>query len=111
MRETLPMLKWRLPKTHPVFNVHKSWLQFWGGNETGSAWNGKIIIKDKIDFLKCSLSETVSVVCIDILHGLADDVMTDIIKKCDILSTPDDLMKNFPICSYEIAIQICSVIC
>lgn len=52
-----------------------------------------------------------SVVCIDILHGLKDDVIKDIVKKCDILFTPDDVMKNFPIWSYDIAIQICSVIC
>lgn len=46
------------------------------------------------------------VVSLDILHGLTDDVIKDIEKKCDILFTPDDVMKNF-----EIAIQVCSVIC
>lgn len=46
------------------------------------------------------------VVSLDILHGLTDDVIKDIEKKCDILFTPDDVMKNFSIWSYEIAIQV-----
>lgn len=70
-------------------------------------------LKDKLDLLKFSLFdfEAVPVVFLDILHGLTDDVIKDIVKNCDILFTPDDVMKNFPIWSYEKAIQVCSVIC
>lgn len=33
------------------------------------------LLKDKLDLLEFSLSEAVSVVCVDILHGLTDDVI------------------------------------
>lgn len=45
----------------------------------------------------------------NILHGLADDVIKDTVKNGDILFTPDDVMKNFSIWSWGIAIKICSV--
>lgn len=52
-----------------------------------------------------------SVVFTNILHGLADDVIKDTVKNKDILFTPDDVMKNFSIWSWGIAIKICLVQC
>ena len=45
----------------------------------------------------------------ELIHGLTD-VISDIVVKSEILFTPDDVMKNCQIWSYETGVEICNII-
>lgn len=63
------------PKTHPVFNVHRVDYSSEEAMKREVHETERSLLKDKLDLLEFSLSEAVSVVCVDILHGLTDDVI------------------------------------
>jgi hypothetical protein len=46
----------------------------------------------------------------ELIHGLTDEVISDIVVKSEILFTPDDVMKNCQIWSYETGVAICNII-
>lgn len=70
-------------KTHPVFNVQRVDKSSEEEMKREVHECDKSLLKDKDDLLKFSLSDskTVPVVSIDILHGLTNDVIKDIVKK------------------------------
>ena len=73
----------------------------------------KALLKHKLYSLKYSLTDQagLSIMDVDFIHGLTNDVVDSIVKKASILFTTDDIMKNFPIWSYETARHIYDIIC
>lgn len=47
---------------------------------------------------------------VDIIHGVTDELVTLIVQKCDKIFTPDDVLKNFPIWSFQTAFEICTIV-
>ena len=73
----------------------------------------KALLKHKLYSLKYSLTDQagLSIMDVDFIHGLTNDVVDSIVNKASILFTTDDIMKNFPIWSYETAQHIYDIIC
>lgn len=46
---------------------------------------------------------------VDIIHGVTDELVTLILQKCDKIFTPDAVLKNFPIRSFQTAFEICTI--
>lgn len=71
----------------------------------------KSLLHHKLNLLKYELSDFHSTQMItDMICGLTDEVIDNIVKYCDTLFSPDDVMRKFPIWNYDIAIKICSII-
>lgn len=47
---------------------------------------------------------------IDIIHCVTDELVTLILQKCDKIFTPDAVLKNFPIRSFQTAFEICTIV-
>lgn len=47
---------------------------------------------------------------VDIIHGVTDELVILIVQKCDKIFTPDDVLKNFPIWSFQTALEICTIV-
>ncbi|XP_021373049.1 uncharacterized protein LOC110463036 [Mizuhopecten yessoensis] len=66
------------------------------------------LLRHKLSVLKYSLESDLSNVLItsEILHGITDQVIDDIVLKCHTIFTTSDILKMFPVWSFEIAVQI-----
>ena len=72
----------------------------------------KRLLKQRLVGLKLQLSgdSQTHVLQPELIHGLTDEVISDIVVKSEILFTPDDVMKNCQIWSYETGVAICNII-
>ena len=72
----------------------------------------KRLLKQRLFGLKLQLSgdSQTHVLQPELIHGLTDEVISDIVVKSEILFTPDDIMKNCQIWSYETGVAICNII-
>lgn len=100
------------PRTHPAFNQHyedaDSDEEEMKRNTNDSE---KSLLRHKLNLLKYELSDFHSTPMItDVICGLTDEVIDNIVKYCDTLFSPDDVMRKFAIWNYDIAIKICSII-
>ena len=71
----------------------------------------KALLKHKLHSYKFSLNDQLSIVEIDIVHGLTDTVIDNIVEKSSMLFTTDDIIRFFPIWSYETAQEIFNIVC
>jgi hypothetical protein len=72
----------------------------------------KKMLKQRLVGLKLQLSgdSQTHVLQPELIHGLTDEVITDIVVKSEIHFTPDDVMTNCQIWSYETGVAICNTI-
>jgi hypothetical protein len=72
----------------------------------------RTVLKQRLVGLKLQLSgdSQTHVLQPELIHGLTDKVISDIVVKSEILFTPDDVMKNCQIWSYETGVAICNII-
>ena len=72
----------------------------------------KRMLKQRLVGLKLQLSgdSQTHVLQPELIHGLTDEVITDIVVKSEIHCTPDDVMTNCQIWSYETGVAICNII-
>ena len=70
------------------------------------------LLKGKLESLRfqLTLSAAGTLVNSDVIHGFTEDILDDIVQKCNIIFTPDDVMHKFQIWSYEIAVEISNII-
>lgn len=70
------------------------------------------LLRQKLEALKFRLTVTTAGTLIhsDVLHGFTDNILEDIVKKCDTLFTADDVVQKFEIWSYETAVEISNII-
>ena len=72
----------------------------------------KRLLKQRLVGLKLQLSgdSQTHVLQPELIHGLTGEVISDIVVKSEILFTPDDVMNNCQIWSYETGVAICNII-
>ena len=70
----------------------------------------KKILRHQLYALKYSLTDSDSLISSEIIHGLTDAVIEQLVCCCQTLFTAEDVMKNCSIWSFTIAEQIMSVI-
>ena len=73
----------------------------------------KALLRHKLLSYKYSLTEQAgfSIIDVDVIQGLTDNVIDSIVSKSSKLFTSNDIMTYFPIWSYETAEQVFHVIC
>ena len=70
------------------------------------------LLEQKLNALKYQWSIDVqTLIHSDIIHGLTQEAISDIVDKCAKIFTPDDVMKYCQVWSYETAITVCNIIC
>ena len=47
----------------------------------------------------------------DVLHGFTNEIVVQIVQRCNSIFTPEDVMSKFPIWSFNTAVEICIIIC
>jgi superfamily II DNA helicase RecQ len=70
----------------------------------------KQIILDKLQFYKSQLSTVEYTVKSEVLHGLTNEVIQDIVKNSNVIFTPNDVIRKFPIWSIDTATAISDII-
>lgn len=60
----------------------------------------RVLLRDKLMVLKFSLSISNTLLSSELMHGLTDDVIEDIVAKSDKLFSPHDILATMPIWSY-----------
>lgn len=100
------------PRTHPAFNQRSEDADSDEEDmKRHTSESEKSLLHHKLNLLKYELSDFHSTQMItDVICGLTDEVIDNIVKYCDTLFSPDDVMRKFPIWNYDIAIKICSII-
>ncbi|KAK3108745.1 hypothetical protein FSP39_014687 [Pinctada imbricata] len=70
------------------------------------------ILSTKLESLYFSLSEEAKGGLLngELVHGLTTELITNVVSKCDVLFTPEDVMHMFPIWSYKLATKIYTII-
>lgn len=71
--------------------------------------NDRKILNQKLISYKHSMSFSACGGIVDIIHGVTDELVTLIVQKCDKIFTPD-VLKNFPIWSFQTALEICTIV-
>lgn len=71
------------------------------------------LINQKLMSYKYTLTSACSGFIVDsnVVHGLTDEVVTNIVANCNTIYTCDDIMGKFPIWSFQTAVEICNIIC
>ncbi|VDI74705.1 Hypothetical predicted protein [Mytilus galloprovincialis] len=71
------------------------------------------LINQKLMSYKYTLTSACSGFIVDSneVHGLTDEVVTNIVANCITIFTCDDVMGKFPIWSFQTAVDICNIIC
>lgn len=72
--------------------------------------NDRKILNQNIISYKHSMSFSACGGIVDIIHGVTDELVTLILQKCDKVFTPDAVLKNFPIRSFQTAFEICTIV-
>lgn len=100
------------PRTHPAFNQRSEDADSDEEDmKRQTSESEKSLLHHKLNLLKYELSDFHSTQMItDMICGLTDEVIDNIVKYCDTLFSPDDVMRKFPKWNYDIAIKICSII-
>lgn len=70
----------------------------------------RVLLRRKVDALKFKLSNFSTLVKLDFIHGLFDDVIYYVVQHVENIFTPQDILQNCPIWSYDVADQISNVI-
>lgn len=70
----------------------------------------RVLLRQKLDALKFKLSNFSTLVKSDFIHGLSDDVINYVVQHVENIFTPEDILQNCPIWSYDVADQISNVI-
>lgn len=70
----------------------------------------RVLLRQKLDALKFKLSDFSTLVKSDFIHGLSDDVINYVVQHVENIFTPEDILQNCPIWSYDVADQISNVI-
>ncbi|XP_062574182.1 uncharacterized protein LOC134236018 [Saccostrea cucullata] len=96
------------PNTHPalLFKFEKDITEM--SRDVNSS--DRILLRQKLNALKFKLSNFSTIVKTDIIHGLSDDVINYIVQHVENIFTPEDILQNCPIWSYDIADQISNII-
>ncbi|XP_069136223.1 ATP-dependent DNA helicase RecQ-like [Argopecten irradians] len=70
------------------------------------------LLKHKLSVLKFTLESNLSNIVMrsEILHGITDQVIDSIVLNCPRIFSTSDILKMYPVWSYEIAVQIMQVI-
>lgn len=70
----------------------------------------RVLLRQKLDALKLKLSNFSTLVKSDFIHGLSDDVINYVVQHVENIFTPEDILQNCPIWSYDVADQISNII-
>lgn len=71
----------------------------------------KKILKQKLFAMKYKMSiEFDSVKQFELIYGLTDKVLDEIVEKCNQIFNPDDVMKLCPVWSYASAVMVCNIV-
>lgn len=70
----------------------------------------RMFLREKLIAYKFSLCDSTNLISNDLLHGLTDKLIEDIVGKSNVLFTAADIINSFPIWDYEVAEKICSII-
>jgi superfamily II DNA helicase RecQ len=70
----------------------------------------RVLLKQKLDALQFKLSNFSTVVKSELIHGLSVDVIDYVVQHVENIFTPEDIMKNCAVWSYDVASQISNVI-
>lgn len=86
------------PRTHPAFNQRSEDADSDEEDmKRQTSESEKSLLHHKLNLLKYELSDFHSTQMItDVICGLTDEVIDNIVKYCDTLFSPDDVMRNFP---------------
>lgn len=73
----------------------------------------KKLINEKLMSYKFTLTSSAAGVIIDsdVLHGFTNEIVVQIVQRCNSIFTPEDVMSKFPIWSFNTAVEICNIIC
>lgn len=63
----------------------------------------RVLLRQKLDALKFKLSDFSTLVKSDFIHGLSDDVINYVVQHVENIFTPEDILQNCPIWSYDVA--------
>lgn len=72
----------------------------------------RLLLNQKLETLQFSLSDRASggLINPEVVHGFTKEIVKDIVAKCQVLFTAEDMMEKFPIWSFGIAQEICKII-
>ncbi|XP_033745061.1 putative ATP-dependent DNA helicase Q1 [Pecten maximus] len=100
------------PDIHKVFTVHDDIEDEDVEMERDVTDEDKKILKHKLSVLKYSLESDLSNIVMksEILHGITDQVIEDVVSSCHKIFTTSDVLKMFPVWSFEVAVEIMTVI-
>lgn len=72
----------------------------------------RLLLNQKLETLQFSLSDRASggLINPEVVHGFTKEIVKDIVAKCQVLFTAEDIMEKFPIWSFGIAQEICKII-
>uniref|UniRef100_A0A8W8N9U5 DNA 3'-5' helicase n=2 Tax=Magallana gigas TaxID=29159 RepID=A0A8W8N9U5_MAGGI len=95
------------PATHPARMERKIYCP---SMERTVSDQERVLLRDKLRALKFSLSISNTLLSSELMHGLTDDVIEDIVAKSDKLFSPYDILATMPIWSYEFSEKICTIL-
>ena len=69
----------------------------------------RTLLKEKLLSFKFCLCDSINLISGELMHGLTDKVIDDIVEKSNKVFIPDDIMNSFPIWSYDIAEKVWAI--
>ncbi|XP_033724869.1 ATP-dependent DNA helicase Q-like SIM [Pecten maximus] len=97
------------PRQHAVFDLEHT-----DGDSTCSDVMKRLVSDEERKFLRDKLFAFKFSLCTpsqpELIHGLTDKVIEDIVQNCDIVFTSADILSSFAIWSCDVAVQIFNII-